>query len=433
MKLRTAILLLIVLVLAVPAGLSSAQDSVELRIFWYNDGNEGDVLRDLLDRFEEEHPGITVEIDVVAYADLDAVLQPQVEAGGSEAPDMARVTNTARYRDFYLDMTPYLSDPAYWEASFADAVLDSFRRAGRDGIFGFPTQFTVTGPFINRTLFEQAGVDVPSDVMDEPTWADWEAAATEVAEITGVPYAIAIDLSGHRVWGPALSMGATFLNEDGSFTVDSPGFRAVADMIVGWHEKEITPLSVWIESGGGSYASARPEFVNGQLVMYMSGSWQLAGFASDIGDSFDWDAVPNPYGEGGSTGIPGGAVLAAMSSTEHPEEVTMVMEYLASEEILAEFTARTLFIPGHVGIAAAGVDYVTDDPNVMQALNTFLAEVPKLSEEAYGLQYSPIGGTLNVGIRDRLSQVIVGELTLDEAIERLQEEVDAAFAEASGG
>ncbi len=433
MKLRTAILLLIVLVLAVPAGLSSAQDSVELRIFWYNDGNEGDVLRDLLDRFEEEHPGITVEIDVVAYADLDAVLQPQVEAGGSEAPDMARVTNTARYRDFYLDMTPYLSDPAYWEASFADAVLDSFRRAGRDGIFGFPTQFTVTGPFINRTLFEQAGVDVPSDVMDEPTWADWEAAATEVAEITGVPYAIAIDRSGHRVWGPALSMGATFLNEDGSFTVDSPGFRAVADMIVGWHEKEITPLSVWIESGGGSYASARPEFVNGQLVMYMSGSWQLAGFASDIGDSFDWDAVPNPYGEGGSTGIPGGAVLAAMSSTEHPEEVTMVMEYLASEEILAEFTARTLFIPGHVGIAAAGVDYVTDDPNVMQALNTFLAEVPKLSEEAYGLQYSPIGGTLNVGIRDRLSQVIVGELTLDEAIERLQEEVDAAFAEASGG
>jgi alpha-1,4-digalacturonate transport system substrate-binding protein len=432
-KLRTAILLLIVLVLAVPAGLSSAQDSVELRIFWYNDGNEGDVLRDLLDRFEEEHPGITVEIDVVAYADLDAVLQPQVEAGGSEAPDMARVTNTARYRDFYLDMTPYLSDPAYWEASFADAVLDSFRRAGRDGIFGFPTQFTVTGPFINRTLFEQAGVDVPSDVMDEPTWADWEAAATEVAEITGVPYAIAIDRSGHRVWGPALSMGATFLNEDGSFTVDSPGFRAVADMIVGWHEKEITPLSVWIESGGGSYASARPEFVNGQLVMYMSGSWQLAGFASDIGDSFDWDAVPNPYGEGGSTGIPGGAVLAAMSSTEHPEEVTMVMEYLASEEILAEFTARTLFIPGHVGIAAAGVDYVTDDPNVMQALNTFLAEVPKLSEEAYGLQYSPIGGTLNVGIRDRLSQVIVGELTLDEAIERLQEEVDAAFAEASGG
>ncbi len=432
MKLRTVVFLLIVLALAIPAGMTTAQDNVELRILWYNDGNEGEVLRDLLDRFETDHPNITVEIDVVAYADLHNVLQAQVEAGGSDAPDMARVTDTARFRPFYLDLTPYLSDVAYWEANFAEPVLESFRLTPGEGIYGFPTQFTVTGPFINRTLFEQAGVDVPSDVMDEPTWADWEAAATEVAEITGVPYAISIDRSGHRVWGPALSIGATFVNDDGSFTVDSPGFRATAEMIVGWHEKGITPLGVWVESGG-EYASARPEFVNGQLVMYMSGSWQIAGFAADIGDSFDWDAVPNPYGDGGSTGIPGGAVMAGMANTEHPAEVAMVMDYLASEPVLTEFMARTLFIPGHIGIANAGVEYVTDDQNVLQALNTFLAEVPKLSPEAYALQYSPIGFSLNTNIRDRLSQVIVGELTLDEAIEKIQEAADEAYAEAFGG
>lgn len=432
MKLRTVVFFLIVLALAIPAGMTTAQDNVELRILWYNDGNEGEVLRDLLDRFETDHPNITVEIDVVAYADLHNVLQAQVEAGGSDAPDMARVTDTARFRPFYLDLTPYLSDVAYWEANFAEPVLESFRLTPGEGIYGFPTQFTVTGPFINRTLFEQAGVDVPSDVMDEPTWADWEAAATEVAEITGVPYAISIDRSGHRVWGPALSIGATFVNDDGSFTVDSPGFRATAEMIIGWHEKGITPLGVWVESGG-EYASARPEFVNGQLVMYMSGSWQIAGFAADIGDSFDWDAVPNPYGDGGSTGIPGGAVMAGMASTEHPAEVAMVMDYLASEPVLTEFTARTLFIPGHIGIASAGVEYVTDDQNVLQALNTFLAEVPKLSPEAYALQYSPIGFSLNTNIRDRLSQVIVGELTLDEAIEKIQEAADEAYVEAFGG
>lgn len=427
-------ILLIAMTLMVPSSLALAQDgSVELRILWYDDGVEGTVLRDLLDRFEEEHPGITVEIDTVGYADLHNILQAQVEAGGSDAPDIARVTDTARFRDFYLDLTSYLADPGYWTTNFAKPVLDSFRKGeGDEGIYGFPTQFTITGPFINRTLFEQAGVDVPSDVMDEPTWADWEAAATEVAEITGVPYAIAIDRTGHRFWGPALSMGATFLNEDGSFTVDSPGFRAAAEMIIGWHEKGITPLGVWVETGG-EYASARPEFVSEQLVMYMSGSWQLAGFATDIGTSFDWDAVPNPYGEGGSTGIPGGAVMAGLSSTAHPEEVALLMDYLVSEPVLTEFTARTLFIPGHIGIAEKGVEYATDDANVLQALNTFLAEVPKLSEEAYGLQYSPIGFTLNTNIRDRLSQVIVGELTLDEAIQRIQEAVDQAYVEVFGG
>lgn len=429
MKLRKLFMLMVLVALMVPMfATTDAQEEITLRILWYNDGNEGEVMRDLLDRFEEMHEGINVELDTVAYGDLHNILQSQVEAGGADAPDMARVTDTARFRPFYLDMREYLEDPEYWEANFAEAVLDSFRLNPDDeGLHGFPTQFTITGPFINRTLFEQAGVDVPSEVMDEPTWADWVAAAEEVSEVTGVPYAVAIDRSGHRFWGPSVTMGATYLNEDGSITVDSPGFRETAEMLIDWHEREITPIEVWIGSGD-QYASAKDEFVNGQLVFYMSGSWQIQSFGEQIGETFDWKAVPNPHGPGGSTGIPGGAVMAAMATTQHPEEVAMVMEYLVQEEVLGEFTARSLFIPGHIGVAQAGVDYQTDNPAVLDALNTFLAEVPKLADEAYGLQYSPLGFTLNTNIRDRLTQVLVGELTLDEAIERIQEAVDEAQA-----
>jgi alpha-1,4-digalacturonate transport system substrate-binding protein len=426
--LSIALLLAIALAAFVVTPATEAQDDVELRILWYNDGNEGDVMDDLLSRFEEE-TGVSVELDTVAYADIHNILQAQVEAGGGEAPDLARVTDTARFRPFYLDISEMVEDPAYWEENFAEAVLDSFRLdTESDTLHGFPTQFTITGPYINRTLFEQAGVDVPSDVMEEPTWQDWTAAAAEVAEITGVPYAVAIDRSGHRFWGPSITMGAEYFDEEGNIVVDSEGFRETAQLLVDWHEQELTPVDVWVGSGD-TYASAAAEFVGGNLVMYMSGSWQIQSFANDIGDTFDWEAVPNPSGPGGSTGIPGGAVLAAMNTTEHPEEVAMLMDWLASEEILREFTARTLFIPGHIGIANSGVEYESDNEAVLAALNTFLAEVPKLDEQAYGLQYSPLGFTLNTNIRDRLTQVIVGELTLDEAIERIQEAVDEAAAE----
>ncbi|MFP4322819.1 MAG: ABC transporter substrate-binding protein [Anaerolineales bacterium] len=427
MSKRVVVSLLVIVILAVTALAmpTTAQDNVELRIMWYNDGNEGEVLRDLLDRFEEENSGITVEVDTVAFADLHNVLQAQVETG-DEAPDMARVADTARFREFYLDMTPYLEDVDYWTTNFAQPVLDSFRLSADDeGIYGYPTQFTITGPYVNATLFDQAGVEIPGP---EGTWPEWTAAAAEVAEITGTPYAVAIDRSGHRIWGPSITMGAEYLNEDGSITVDSEGFRAFANLFIDWHAQEITPAEVWIGSGD-QYASAAEEFINGSLVFYMSGSWQIQSFSDQIGDTFDWQAVPNPSGEGGSTGIPGGAVMAAMNTTDHPEEVTMVMEYLASEDVLREFTERTLFIPGHIGIAESGVDYDTDNEAVLDALNTFLAEVPKLDDEAYGLQYSPIGFTLNTNIRDRLSQVLVDELTLDEAIERIQEEVDLAYAD----
>ncbi len=86
MKLRSVFMILVIVALVLPAAAIHAQDSVELRILWYNDGNEGDVLRDLLDRFEAENPNIKVTIDVVAYADLHNILQTQVEAGGRQRP-----------------------------------------------------------------------------------------------------------------------------------------------------------------------------------------------------------------------------------------------------------------------------------------------------------------------------------------------------------
>jgi alpha-1,4-digalacturonate transport system substrate-binding protein len=420
---------LVVLALLVLALTSvHAQDAVELRIAWYDDGNEGTVLRDLLDKFEAENPDIKVVVDTVAYNVILEQLPLQVEAG--EGPDMARVTNFDAFKGYYLDLRPYLEDAAYWEASFSPTVFAALRTEedAEDAIFGFPNQFTVTGPYINRTLFEQAGVEVPSDSSDEVTWAEWTEAAKAVAEATGTQYAIAIDRSGHRVAGPAFSSGAVFFNEDGSIVIDSDGFREFAQLVVDWHTEGITPAEVWV-GAGGSYAAAADFFINGQLVMYMSGSWQIGRFSNDIGDTFDWEAVPNPTGEGGSTGMPGGTMMVAFAETEHPEEVARVMDYLVQEDIMKEFVERTLFIPGH--IALGELAYQTESEAAGAALTTFAAEVPKLSDQAYELQFGGKAFAINNPIRDRLTQVITGELSLDDAIARIQQDIDDALAAAA--
>ncbi len=399
-----------------------AAASVELHMLWYNDGNEGDVMRDLLNRYEAANPGIKVVMDTVAYKDIHNILQTQVE--GNTPPDMARVTDVARFAGKYLDMTPYMTDPKGWAADWPPQVLQSFR-TGSDttGLYGFPTQFTVTGPFINRTLFQQANVPVPSDTKKDVTWDEWVTAAKQVATATKTPYAIAIDRTGHRFWGPSLSNCAHYVDSTTSkkFTIDTPGFRETANMLISWHKDKITPLDIWVGSGG-AYAAGNDYFVNGQLVMYMSGSWQIGQFAKLIGNKFEWDAIPNPSGKCGSTGIPGGALLAAMGGTKHPKEVTRLMEWLSSDEILGEFSARSLFIPGKLTLAKKGIQY----PSSNKQLNVFLAEIPKLMPEAYTLQYHPLTFVLNTEIRDRLSQVITGELTLDQAIQKIQQKMDEA-------
>jgi alpha-1,4-digalacturonate transport system substrate-binding protein len=421
------VMLFTLMVLLLGAVAVQAQGAVELRIAWYSDGNEGQVLRDLLDRFEADNPDITVVIEEVPYQTILDQLPLQVEAG--EAPDMARVTAGERYRGFYLDLRPYVADPEYWDASFPALTLQWLREVGEesDALYGFPNQFTVTGPYINRTLFEQAGVAVPSDTSDAVSWEEWTAAAAEVAAATDV-FAIAMDRSGHRFAGPAFSQGATYFDDEGNVSVDTPGFRQMAQLLIDWHANGLTPAEVWLGSGG-TYSPAAPFFISGDLAFYMSGSWQIANFANNIGEAFDWEAVPNPTGDGGSTGMPGGTAMVAFAQTQHPEEVARVMDYLASTDVYREFVERTLFIPGHQNLGE--LDYQTELPAAKQSLEVFAAEALKLSDQAFQLQFGPSAFAINNPVRDRLTQAITGELSLDDAILRIQEDIDTALAAAA--
>lgn len=161
MKKLVILLALALMVLGVAT--VSGQDAVELRITWYNDGTEGDALRTALDQFEAANAGIKVVIDDIGYKDPNvyhSTIQAQVESGSP--PDLARVNDVARLAGTYLDLTPLVKDSKYWTDSFSQAVLDSLRVDANDkGIYGFPLNFTITAPFINRTLFEQAGLKSP--------------------------------------------------------------------------------------------------------------------------------------------------------------------------------------------------------------------------------------------------------------------------------
>ena len=406
--------------------LATAVAQTELRITWYDDGNEGTILRELLDRFEEQNPDITVVVDTVPYA--SGILQSlPLQLASGEGPDLARVTDLGGLSEYFLDLRPHLSDPAYWETNFGP-FLDWMRDPGSDAIPGFMTQLTVTGPFINTTLFEQAGVEVPTG---DTTWDEWAAVTREVAEATGTPYAMVMDRTGHRLAGPAISMGAEIFDADGNPVIDDEGMRAMMQLMIDWHADGTMNPDVWIGSQG-AYAAGNEFFVNGQVVLYMSGSWQVGQFDNLIGDAFDWSVIPNPCGPAACTGMPGGAALVGIADTEHPEEVARLMEFLTQEDVMAEFYGRTLFIPGHLGLAETGVEFDTDSEAANDALSVFANQVTKLDPIAYDLQAYPYNRFIFDSMRDRLTQVFVGEMTLDEALERMQSDIDEGIREAGG-
>lgn len=420
-------------------GLSSSAQSeaTEIDFLFYCDRLECDVMRGLLDRFEEENPDIVINLEIVPYATIRDELPLQMAEGN--APDMARVTALADYRGQYLDVRPYLDEEtaAFWEANFPAAALAVLREDPEsDALHGFVDSLTVSAPFINRTMFDGAGVPLPSDVLENPSWEDWTTAAAEVAEFYSTEetpvWTIAIDRSPHRFAAPALSMGAVFFDEEDNFVIDSEGFREASEMLKSWYDDGLMPPNVWVDAGEGLVSGA-DLFAAGQLVMYFSGNWQLARFADDASINFFWEVVPNPTGDGGSTGMPGGANIVAFEQSEAPEAVARIMAYLIDTDIYMEYSALSLLLPAHAEVVRQGVPYQTDNSQLFDGLMAFNEEVLNMDDAAYHLQYHSYGFAYFSNGANRLTQYITGELTLDEMLEGLQSDIDTAIDAANNG
>lgn len=402
------------------------QETVTLHILYHaaSPGVDEPVLSELIDRFETENPDINVSVDYVGREVLDQSLPLQLES--EEGPDMARLLIPTGFnlREYFLDLRPYVADPGYWDENLGEA--NQFFSGGTDALYGYNTDVTITGPYINRTLWEQAGVPVPSDSSDKVTWQEWADAAAQVRDATGVPFAMVMDPSGHRFAGPAISQGAKYLDDQGNVAlVGDKGFKDMLSLLVEWHKNGLMPMEIWAGAEGQSLDAAG-EFINGNAPFYMSGSWQVSRFEQEIGDAFDWEVVPNPCGPGGCTGMPGGGFMVGFKHTKHPQEVARLMDFLASEDVYGEWAARTLLIPNHAGLAKKGIEFQTTTELGANALNVWLAS--KVAPTAQNLVASPYGGTIFDKTKPRIQQAVAGELTVDEAIERMQQDIDNAIA-----
>ncbi|RYH03517.1 carbohydrate ABC transporter substrate-binding protein [Salipiger sp. IMCC34102] len=401
------------------AGAASAQ---EIRFQCYSDGNECEVYDDLLTQFEEQNEGVDVVVDVVPYQAILENLPVQLASGNG--PDMAKITDLGGLNEYYLDLTDYV-DTAYYEDNFGN-TLDWYRAGDRQGLYGLHTQLTITGAFVNATLFEQAGVEMPGEGA---TWDDWAEATTAVAEATDATYPMAIDRSGHRVAGPAISYGAEYFDDEGNGSFD--GFAPFAEQFVAWNEDGTMARDVWASQGGATYADAAQEFINGEVVLYYSGSWQVARMDEQIGDFFDWQVIGSPCGPTGvCSAMPGGAGIVGFEQTEHPEIVASVIDFLAQQDIYAEAAARTRNLPAHAGVASQGVEFEDSSEAAQAALNAFGSDLENVSPVAFAYQ-GYAGNRAMFGITvERLSQAIVGELSVDEAMTRMSEDLATATEEA---
>ena len=405
--------------------MGSAAFADEVNFLCYQDGTECDVMAEMAKDFTAK-TGHTIKMDIVGYEVIRDQLENQLQTDA--APDIARITNTGGLNPYYLDLTPYV-DAAFWEENYG-SILPWYRAAGGEdkGIYGWGTQLTVTGPYINVTMFDDAGVDIPGEGA---TWDDWAAAAKEVQDALGLTAGLVMDRTAHRWAGPAFSYGAKFFNDAGEPMLVDDGFRAFAEKFVGWHKSGLMPAEGWPAGAGTQYRNAAPLFLSGDAVMHMSGSWMITNYDTNIKD-FEWKAVPAPCGPGGCGAMPGGAGLVAFKSTDVPEAAAAFIDFMAQTENAERFAAATNNITAHAGLQKAGIDYSGASPNVSAALSTFAANAGKATDttpQAYTFIGYPKNFVIYGVVPDYITKAITGEMTLDEALAAIDADVAAKIAE----
>lgn len=384
-----------------------------LSYVYFTDGPDEQATRDLIAGFEEEYD-VTVELEVLPYADL--VTSVQARLSGGNAPDVVRLTGLTDFRADLLDLRTYLGED--YAGEFLSGPLTG--ATGDSGeLLAVPSDATLNGPFINTDMFEQAGVELP-DPADPWTWEEMVDAATEVQEATGSDYAFAMDKSGHRL-STILSQYGTATVAGNEVALDPEKAEQALTPLVDMMADDRMPRDFWLGSGT-RYEGANEIFLAQDTPIYLSGNWQVGQFAENA--EFNWAVAPNPCADE-CGGFPGGKYMAALAEGPNPALAAEFIRYMNTTENQETFIAAGGFLPTRADLSEEGVQY----PARQEDMEVFLQDLERTPELGYEANAAPAFAGAGTALVDELSRVVAGEKDLGTAMTDLQETTQSLVEE----
>lgn len=405
-----------------PGGQSSApakqdESNKNLTYLYFTDGPDEQATRNLVKKFEEE-TGAKVSIEIVPFSNLEQQLQARL-AGGN-APDVARLASTQSVKKDLLDLNQFQKEAL--DGKFIEGTEQQTRRDSE--LVAVPSDLTMNGPMVNVEQFKKAGVELPTAEKPWKSWDEMVAAAQKVKEANKTEYAIAMDVSGHRMSTMFSQYGTSIFGEDGkTVSLDQAKATQVITKFNELNQSGVMPKDLFIQSGS-KYKAANEIFLGQQAPVYISGNWQVAAFAKNA--KFDWKAVPNPC-QVECGGFPGGKFMAAFKASKNQKLAAEFVAFMNSKESQAQMSAEANFLPTRKDLMDGGVSY-TNRPDDMKV---FLADVSKTPKYAFGSAYSPAFSASATVMQKEIGAVLAGKSTPDQAATNIKAGAEKAIKDAT--
>ena len=371
-------------------------------------GGEGSIMADLITEFNETHPDITIQEQVIEWGQYYNRLLTSL-VGGS-APDIA-IMHLAVLPDYASRgvLTPI--DDAL-SAEFRDVFLDNIiEKAHYEGsLYAIPIDTHPLVLYYNESVLREAGLtDDAGDVLIPRTWDELYRYAETVRETTG-KHGLTLEALGATLgerWFTALyaQHGGVLTDEAGSLTVD----RDAAERA---YETLVAPFRDGVAEGPLTYDDAEALFQNNQSAFHLNGVWVMAVYPDLEGFEFGVTELPAVEGARPLTwGDSHSLVFPASENAERLQAALTFGEWFSNRTM--EWAAA-----GHLPVNASVLtsadfrnlpmraDYVAAGEHVVLAPST--QGWSRVREEMW-----EIAETL-----------LLGEITPEEAAERLSATVE---------
>ncbi|WP_052015775.1 ABC transporter substrate-binding protein [Alkalihalobacillus hemicellulosilyticus] len=351
---------------------NGGEEEIELRMTWWGGQERHDRTLKVIELYEEQNPHVTIVPEYSGFDGYFDKLSTQLAAGN--APDIVQYggnLNDFVARGTVLPLDDYVGnelDLSQHDQSMIDA-------ATFDGQFyGVTLGTNARGVLLNKTLFDEAGVVLPSE---DWTWDDFYEIANELsATLDGIYGTADFEEDG---FGTFLAQRDKWTYLDGEIGFEP---QDVKDWFTLWKELR--------EAGGAAIpevqvtATQTPEqslIVQRTVVMEAIASNQLGAYQGATEDELI--LFINPYNsESGKNGVGlrPSQFLAGTNTTDHPEEVAKFLDFFVNDLEATEILGNDRGAPVNAEVR----EFLLDSGDVVdQEIFAYIDWVSSTSEAPY--------------------------------------------------
>ncbi|WP_281883419.1 sugar ABC transporter substrate-binding protein [Paenibacillus sp. YYML68] len=392
---------------------SSEAKPAKLDFVWFSDGSEGKIMEGIIKEYTAKKPHVTVNMIEVPYKDLSTKLKTMV--AGGQPPALARISTSelGGFANQAIDLSTSNGGLDAYTGQFIDS-LKPFYVVNNKAVAA-PMDVTANGLIYNKTLFDKAGVKVPTSPDQIWTWEDFTGALKQVMDKGGAKYGLVWDYTPQR-WSTLLyQFGGSMMSADGTkATINNEAGVQTAEFFKKLHTDGLAPTSVWF---GGE--NPNNLFRTGTVAAHLAGNWMISNY-KDI-TNFEWGVTYMPKAKNRSS-VPGGKFAMAFKDSGVEKEATDFINYLTTKEVNAKYTQEALFLSPRKDNAKLEYAFGKD---MMELFSNELNNTVPAAAEDWSKQ--TIVPKFSNDLKKTISEIVADKVTAKEGLDQVAGLIDKAI------